>query len=1122
MSKTQTTRLLLCAIVSIQFCALIGCHRSYYRRQADAEAERLILQKSADPRWDSATGNIDVDPMSRMFNPFSQDHPPIPPDDPTSHEFLHRVDGKDGYPHWHANGDTEYVENPEWRSYLPMNENNEAVLSLSSAYQLALIHSPTLQQQRESLYLSALDVSLERFGFDSQLFSGFNNLFQTTGRIRNGGTSSTTLTNQIGVNGGGLNLQRLGITGTNFAVGLANTIIWNFSGANTQSASSLIDFSIIQPLLRGAGRDRILESLTQSERTLLANVRQLERFRRGFYLQIATGRNPGQGVSFNSGAFLGTPGTGTGNIGGYFGLLLQQQQIRNQEFNVRQQEALLKQFDELFERDRINGLLVSQFKSSVYQQQQTLLNARVNYQDSLDRFKQQLGLPPSLEIKIEDPSLDGFNLIGDRISNRLIQVGKLRLSAGAAIDAMSELIPTRSELPLNERGRLESEGEIEFSNDLETKAKGLLPSLKQAKAVIVQIKSDDRSLIVDDIDEMDSVRENRTRYLAKLSRAIDSGDVLSEVDPALFETQSVPTKANLMKELEGQENERSPMKNLARAEQAIDKMIDQITSYQSLRKEMTDVEFYLLNDGIVKQLPDVLSEVEGVVLEFSLLQAEARTNTVEIVDVDIDAKQSLETARCLRRDWMNARAALVDSWRQIEFVADQLEAQVDIVFQGDIGNVGDNPFDLRSANGSLGAGLRFDAPIVRMQERNNYRQTLISYQQSRRSYYQFEDEISRGLRQTIRNINQNKILFELNRQSIQVNIEQVEQARARLEQPPRPGQQSGFSDTTAQDLTRAINALTGVQNQYLRAWVEYEVLRRNLDFDLGTMELGETGEWVDPGMIDNSIGVRAASRMGFQLDCRFCNDMGVSTSSMATSYVDDGSANYESIPVEGQAIYADPPPYESTDPISSPDMEFDSINELKIEPIDAPVPEIEVPKTKVPELDVPEVSEVGQGKSTEHQTGKIMLIGENEPPMKSTERESFQVRTAAPVTLKPVVNASPSQYLRPFSSAGRSAINQPKNEQQSILLTAAASTEDNVPPIAHVAHVEQTIPSQPKSSWEKVLAGSPIESANPSAPESASGSQLKPSMNQSVAPSSAIPKVQGWAIDLIPSLDEGN
>jgi len=254
---------LMILIILASVATISGCHRSYYRRQADAEVNRLITEKTADPRWNSIKGNIEIDSRSRMHDPFSKDHPPIPSDDPASHQLMKRVDDKPGYPHWHANGDISEVENPLWKSYLPVNESGQVSLSLERAYQLALLHSPDLQSQHETLYESALDVSLERFGFDGQLFGGFNSFFTTQGRLAPGGSQSTISTG-LGANGGGINLQRMGITGTNFAVGLANTILFNFAGNNTQTANTILDFSIIQPLLQNAGRSRILEALTQS------------------------------------------------------------------------------------------------------------------------------------------------------------------------------------------------------------------------------------------------------------------------------------------------------------------------------------------------------------------------------------------------------------------------------------------------------------------------------------------------------------------------------------------------------------------------------------------------------------------------------------------------------------------------------------------------------------------------------------------------------------------------------------------------------------------------------------------------------------------------------------------
>jgi hypothetical protein len=44
--------------------------------------------------------------------------------------------------------------------------------------------------------------------------------------------------------------------------------------------------------------------------------------------------------------------------------------------------------------------------------------------------------------------------------------------------------------------------------------------------------------------------------------------------------------------------------------------------------------------------------------------------------------------------------------------------------------------------------------------------------------------------------------------------------------------------------------LLQVQNDYLSFWVNYEVQRLGLDLDLGTMQLDESGKWIDPGPID--------------------------------------------------------------------------------------------------------------------------------------------------------------------------------------------------------------------------------------------------------------------------------
>ena len=832
-----------------------GCHRSYYRRQADADAQRLIREKSNDARWNnSSDGGIEIEPMSRMFDPFSSDHPPLPPDDPASHQFMHRVNGKRGYPHWHANGDTNFVENPEWESYLPVNENGEVVLDLASAFELAQIHSPDLQQQRETLYLSALDVSLERFGFDSQLFSGFNSFLTTQGRDRGGGSPMTTLSNQLGVNGGGINLNRLGITGANLVVGLANTILWNFSGSNTQTANSLVDFSLIQPLLQGAGRSIILEALTQSERTLLANVRQMDRFRRGFYLEIVTGRNAGAGPNL-AGNFLGTPVGATGGVGGYLGLLQQQQQIRIQEFNVSQLEDVLDQFREFFARERINAFQVRLFESTLYNAQQVLLQLKTNYQTQVDNFKASLGLPPRLKVIIRDPYLDRFEFISDEILARQSSINLLRSSTGEQLNRIDDLLPDR----INDG----ENPDFSWSEEISEEIAALSPFIDQALQFVDKLSNEDKTQLDEDFSTLGQARPKRLDYLKGLRGYIERGEIEANVEPRILQADSVKSETELQQQLA------RALRSLEDTAAAIEQIQSKISDFKTSEDELETEELYnFAKESIVQETSERLTEVYNISLELSLLQAQARGNSIELPAIDLNDQQAIAIARCFRRDWMNARASLVDQWRQIEVAADSLEAQLDLVFEGEVGNDGNNPFRLRTSNGQLQAGIRFDSPIVRLNERNQYRQTLIAYQQARRQFYQFEDSIHADLRDTLRNINLNKILFELSRQNIQIQIEQVELARLSLEDPSA----DALGATTARDLTQAINGLQNAQNQFLNVWVTHEVLRRSLDFDLGTFQIGQDGSWIDPEVIDPTIVDRAAYMMGIDVtDQPFCD-----------------------------------------------------------------------------------------------------------------------------------------------------------------------------------------------------------------------------------------------------------
>lgn len=411
-----------------------GCRPSFYRSQADTEAYALIDEKARDPRWALTGYQIEPDPSSRIFDPFDPDHEPMPPDDPAAHCLMHEVDGKKGFKHWHDDGDTTAVENPDWLSCLPLNEEGVLVLDAERAVQLARLHSRQYQRFLQQLYLSALDVSFERFRFDSLFYGGYETQYVADGPLRNPPDSRSVLTAAI-PSSNRLRLEKLGTTGAELVVGFANSLVWQFSGSDSYSASSVLDFSLVQPLLRYGGRARVMENLTQAERTLLNNVRQMERYRHGFYLEVMAGGTAGVGPSRNlqtlDGSGMG--GFRSANAGGFMGLLQTQQVILNQRFNLYAlrsnhfrlnstlQDLLSRAGGEAAKVGAGGGsnsetivrqrLQVAQARQAILNAEGRLADAETAYQNELDNFKMTLGLPPSICVKIEDDMLEPLNLI---------------------------------------------------------------------------------------------------------------------------------------------------------------------------------------------------------------------------------------------------------------------------------------------------------------------------------------------------------------------------------------------------------------------------------------------------------------------------------------------------------------------------------------------------------------------------------------------------------------------------------------------------------------------------------------------------------------------------------------
>lgn len=811
-----------------------GCSRDHYYRQADRDAYSLVAEKSTDPRWAAPGFSVEVDPRSRYFDPCDPVCPPMPPDDPAAHRYMHRVDGKRGWPCWHAFGDRRELENPQWLGRLPeyveLTPGGQVVLNIESALRLAYVNAPDYQSQLETIYLSALDVSAERFRFDVQFFGAYNTTYANSGPLHRNGPRSD-LSVRSGLPGNvAFRLDRNFATAGELLVGFANSFVWQFAGPDQYTAASLLNFSLVQPLLRGAGRDVILEQLTIAERNLLANLRAMQRYQQGFYTRIATGSSGVTGPQRRGGFFGGTgltgftgtgsggfggvgaatgfgragfgggggaggggggagfAGGGAGQVGGFIGLLQQLQQIRNTEESLNLQLRTLRLLEAHLEAGTIDLTQVDQFRQSIETERANLLQSENGLQDGLDSYKTgNLGMPPDLPVVLDDGFVRQFQLID----------------------------PGMSELQSRLAGFMETFGQQPAEPELQSVRAALdtVAELRQQSAV-----------------QFDEVRTDLDRF----QQHVQTHHQTLDAQRAQQLPQEIERLAAALEELDGR---------FAGTQQPLKQLGDALA--EDTRAETAD------------RLVELMTELAAIVDELSLVQARARLEMVDVRPLELTSEEALEMARFNRLDWMNNRAALVDTWRLIAFNADALQSTLDVTVSGEVGTVGNNPVAFSSPTGQMQVGLRFDAPFTRLLERNNFRQVLIDYQRDRRQLIQYEDGVHQTLRGLLRRLDQLAVNLEIQRRAVAIAIRRVDETRDVLSEPPpptQPGQPAAqLGPTAALNLLTALSDLRSSQDNFMSVWLNYYAARMQLMRELGVMMIDDSGAWIDQPLSQSDL-----------------------------------------------------------------------------------------------------------------------------------------------------------------------------------------------------------------------------------------------------------------------------
>ena len=899
-------------LVGLLLAALSGCTRGRYYLQADREVDVLLKEKSCDPRW-ALPINYDVrsDRRSRFYDAYNEIFPPMPPDDPTAHRFMHCVDGKHGFHRWHINGDRTTLDNPDWRSRLcevvELTEAGAIPLNIESAMKLAYLNSINWWDQLQTLYLSALDVSTERFRFDVQFInSGNTTEYRNRGPLNPNGQVTQWRTQTD------LQARRYLATAGELAVGLVNTVVWQFAGPNQYTNASLLNFSLFQPLLQNSGRSIALEPLTIVERALLANLRRLQFYRQGFYLQVIFGGSApprlqrrggffggtgfegftgtgvggfgniggvffgGQGTGLQTGGGgtggAGFAGGGAGSTGGFIGLLQTRQQIRNAEQNLASQLRALAQLDANLEAGLVGIDQVDQLRQSVETNRAALLQAKTTLANQIENFKVNvLNIPADTAMALDEAFIRRFQFISPEMQSLQNDIGDfLAVYSFGAEEPLKEVDDPRQDPPGDDPA---AEKLVPPAVEQQETEPLLLPSPAPAdkpQEADDGVEPEPAALLADAEPGDDLPLAEATE---KLKAAVDRSLITKALENlgalrVRVETQAGNVNADLqrvevaaalriagMRDSERETFDRE-LRLLADDLERVRNRIDENEStIQKLGERLTAENLRETSDRVV----ELVAEIAAAVDEMSLIQARARVEAITIAPERIDPDLAFEIARANRLDWMNNRAALVDQWRLIQFNAMSLLAGLDLEIDGDLSTTGVNPARFRAPTGAMGGRLRFDAPLTRLLERNNFRQAILDYQQVRRQQIRYEDRIKLSIRQLLRQLELDERNLETQRRAVIIAIRRVDQTRLTLSQPappPPPPSPDGtiplvdaaagqLSPTATLNLIYAFNDLRSTQDALTSIWINYYATRASLAQQLGVMELDENGIWIE-------------------------------------------------------------------------------------------------------------------------------------------------------------------------------------------------------------------------------------------------------------------------------------
>ena len=366
-------RALAFGAVALACASFAGCTGEYYRKSADNDVYKILAQKRKRALNEETPFTIQQpfgDPLAGL---------------PKRRQFL--IPPKAGDPAW---SDPAHVL---------------TIVSLRNAIEIGIRNSRAYQTQKESVYLAALSLTLER-----HLWSPIFTQMMSGNVVSSNGEETWVGANQFGA-------TQLLATGADLTLNLSTAFLRFITGNNPSPLSqSALTGTLIQPLWQGAGREIAQANLTLAERNVIYAVRSFARYHRTFVVSVATS---------------------------YYSVLEQRQVVRNEWNNYQTLTEERQETEMLAQAGRLPEFQVDQARQDELSAHDSWNQADEQYKLLLDQLKLSLSVPTDSPLDVDDAELAALSergIIDPNVSAEAAvrQALALRLDLMNAQDAVAD------------------------------------------------------------------------------------------------------------------------------------------------------------------------------------------------------------------------------------------------------------------------------------------------------------------------------------------------------------------------------------------------------------------------------------------------------------------------------------------------------------------------------------------------------------------------------------------------------------------------------------------------------------------------------------------------------------